>query len=79
ADSISERKIDFKFFMQLQPYNRDGALGLISAGIGNRTVDYYNFVPEKYVEQYGPSGKQTRNSTYVYGAIEGRVPTLRSM
>ncbi|MEG1670994.1 MAG: putative porin [Mucinivorans sp.] len=73
ADSISERKIDFKFFMQLQPYNRDGALGLISAGIGNRTVDYYNFVPEKYVEQYGPSGKQTRNSTYVYGAIEGRV------
>ncbi|MEG0656386.1 MAG: putative porin, partial [Mucinivorans sp.] len=73
ADSISEQMVDVKFFMQLQPYNRDGAVGLISAGIGNKTTEYYTFVPENYVPQYGPNGSQSRNATYVYGAIEGRV------
>lgn len=71
-DYIWEQSVDVKAFMQLQPYNRDGIVGLISAGIGNQWTEYYNFVPDEYLEQYGPSGSQRRSSTYIYGGIEGK-------
>lgn len=71
-DFMSEQMIDVKAFMQLQPYNRDGILGLISAGLGNQSTEYYNFIPENYREQFGQGGREQRNSTYIYGGVEGK-------
>lgn len=72
-DSIRQSMTDVKVFMQLQPYNRDGALGLITAGIGNEHNSYYYYVPEAYQASYGKGGKQSKNSIYVYGGLEGAV------
>lgn len=73
-DSMAQSMADVKLFIQLQPYNRDGVLGLLSAGIGNQTNRfYYNPVPETLREQWGKGGTTTRNSTYVYGSVEGSV------
>ncbi|MEG2755942.1 MAG: putative porin, partial [Mucinivorans sp.] len=72
-DSISQTLADVKFFAQIQPYNRDGVLGLISAGIGSEFATYYNEVPTNYQNQYGQGGRQNRNSTYIYGGVNGKV------
>ncbi len=72
-DSIRQSMMDVKFFMQLQPYNRDGALGLVTAGIGDELNSYYYYVPEAYQGMYGKGGKQSKNSIYVYGKVEGAV------
>lgn len=73
GDSIRQSMTDVKLFMQLQPYNRNGALGLVTAGIGNEHNNYYYYVPEAYREMYGAGGKQSKNSVYVYGKLEGAV------
>lgn len=72
-DSVRQSMMDVKFFMQLQPYNRDGALGLITAGIGDEHNSYYYYVPQEYQAAYGRGGKQSKNSIYVYGGLEGAV------
>lgn len=73
-DYVFQRQFDVKAFMQLQPYNRDGVLGLISAGVGNQSNEYYyQPVPEALVERFGTGGSQMRNTTYLYGGLEGRV------
>lgn len=72
-DSVRQSMMDVKFFMQLQPYNRDGALGLVTAGIGDEHNSYYYYVPQEYQAAYGKGGKQSKNSIYVYGGLEGAV------
>lgn len=72
ADSMAQQKIDFQLFMQLQPYNRDGILGLISAGIGMDFSAYYQRVPLEFRELYSVGGRMNRNTTYVYGGVEGK-------
>lgn len=74
ADSMSQSLLDINVFAQLQPYNRDGALGLVSGGIGTEFASYYyNDVPETYHGSFGRGGKATKNSTYVYGSLEGKI------
>lgn len=72
-DSIAQEVIDVKAFMQLQPYNREGVLGLISGGIGNEfSKYYYQPVTESYQTLYGNGGPQSRNSIYLYGGLDGK-------
>lgn len=72
-DSINQSMLDIKLFAQLQPYNRNGVVGLITGGIGNEYNQYYYWVPVKYRAEYGQGGVSARNSTYVYGGIGGQV------
>lgn len=72
-DSVRQAMTDVKLFMQLQPYNRNGILGLVTAGVGDEFNRYYYNVPEPYRELYGNGGKQGKNSIYVYGGLEGAV------
>lgn len=71
ADSMAQQKVDFNLFMQLQPYDRDGILGLISAGIGMDFSAYYQRVPINYRDMYG-GGRMNRTTTYLYGGVEGK-------
>ncbi|MEG1649040.1 MAG: putative porin [Rikenellaceae bacterium] len=69
-DSLKESKIDTKFFLQLQPYNREGAFGLVDGGIGYTHESYYNFQPSDYIFK---SKNTTRSSVYVYANGGGQV------
>lgn len=73
ADTMSQSLLDINAFVQIQPYNRDGALGLISGGIGTEFAHYYYYVPEQWQNKFGTGGKQNKNSTYVYGGVEGKI------
>ncbi len=59
--------------MQIQPWDRDGAVGVINAGIGNDAHHYYQFRLQDYM---GSNEGVNRNSTYVYGSIEGNVKDI---
>ncbi len=73
-DSMAQGRLDVNAFVQLQPYNRDGALGLISAGVGAEFDSYYGeVVPTQYNEEFGAGGKFSTNSTYIYGDLQGQV------
>ncbi len=70
SDSTYERLLSNKIFVQIQPWDRNGPVGLIDAGIGNDAHRYYQFRMEDYLRE---NKGVTRNSTYVYGSVEGRV------
>ena len=70
SDSTYERLLSNKVFVQIQPWDRNGPIGVIDAGIGNDAHRYYQFRMEDYLRE---NKGVTRNSTYVYGAVEGRV------
>ena len=42
-DSIFESLLSNRLFVQIQPWDRDGAVGVINAGIGNDAHHYYQF------------------------------------
>lgn len=69
-DSLKESKFDTKFFVQLQPYNREGAFGLIDGGIGYTRESYYMFKPDDYIFDHQNDNK---NSVYVYANGGGQV------
>lgn len=72
SDSVAQSRLDIKFFTQLQPYNRDGILGLVTAGIGNSFNTFItDTVPAQYNKAFGQGGRMGRNSTYLYGAAQG--------
>ncbi len=71
-DSISQQVLDTRFFMQLQPYDRNGVVGLISAGIGNEFSGYYLNTPGEYRQMWG-GGRKNENTIFVYGDIDGKI------
>lgn len=69
-DSIFESLLSNRVFVQLQPWNREGAVGVINAGIGNDHHHYYNFRLPDYLQEYKG---ENRNSTYIYGSVKGKL------
>ncbi len=70
-DSIYERKISNRFFVQAQPWDRDGVVGTIDAGIGIDLHTYAQFRPSDYT-----SGKYTQvdeTSYFFYGSVGGKI------
>ena len=68
-DSIRENNLNLRFFTQFQPYDSNGALSLISAGIGLENNNYYYFKPDDYITG---RAKDSKSSMYVYGDLEGK-------
>lgn len=73
TDSISQSLLDANLFAQFQPYDRNGALGLMSAGIGFENAVYYNFIPKNYRQIFGSGGSDSKSSSYIYGGLQGKV------
>jgi hypothetical protein len=69
-DSISETRLSNRAFIQLQPYDRDGVVGLIDAGAGVDVHRYYVLRPEDYLT--GRRKGVTTTDSYVDGAINGK-------
>lgn len=73
-DSLAQTMLDLKAFVQIQPYNRNGVLGLVTAGIGNQSNTYFHdTVPGEYRDRFGAGGQFSKNSTYVYGSLDGSL------
>jgi len=72
-DTISQSLLDVNVFAQYQPYDRNGALGLISAGLGYENAVYKYMVTDSYKPQYGEGGNDGKSSTYLYGGLNGKI------
>ncbi len=70
-DSISETRLSNRAFIQIQPYDRNGIIGLIDGGAGVDIHSYYMFQPREYISGRRDIEKQT--DYYVYGSISGSV------
>lgn len=69
-DSIFESVLSNKLYLQIQPWDRNGAVGVINAGIGHDMHYFSGFAMDDYFS--GIRGVK-KNSTYVYGSLEGSV------
>lgn len=71
-DSVRQAVMDAKLFVQVQPYDRDGILGLITGGMGyERNTYYYAYVPDADIPTHGFGGRSFKNSLYIYGRLDG--------
>lgn len=70
-DSISERLLSNKVFVQIQPWDRNGVVSTIDAGIGVDLHTYSYLRLEDYLS--GNMTKDKRTSWYVYGATGGKI------
>lgn len=68
-DSLFESKLSNKLFVQLQPWNRDGIIGTVDAGVGMDNFQYYNFNLNDYITG---GGNVKRTAYYVYGSVDGK-------
>lgn len=68
-DSIRETNLSLKLFTQLQPFNREGILGLIGGGIGYENNGYYYFKPDSYLIT---NEKEQKKSLFIYGDAAGQ-------
>jgi hypothetical protein len=70
-DSISERLLSNKFYVQVQPWDRDGVISTIDGGVGIDLHTYSYLRLEDYVA--GRVTKDKRTSWYMYGATGGKI------
>ncbi|MBQ2364821.1 MAG: putative porin [Alistipes sp.] len=70
-DSISERLLSNKIFVQVQPWDRNGVVSTIDGGIGLDLHTYSYLRLEDYLS--GKMTKDKRTSWYIYGATGGKI------
>lgn len=70
-DSISERLLSNKLFVQIQPWDRNGVVSTIDAGIGYDIHTYSYLRLEDYLS--GKMTKDKRHSWYLYGSTGGKI------
>jgi len=70
-DSIYERRISNRLFVQAQPWNRDGVVGTLDGGVGFDLYTYSQAALESFVS--GRYHETKKSSFYVYGAVDGKI------
>ena len=70
-DSISERLLSNKIFIQVQPWDRNGIVSTIDGGIGIDMHTYSYLRLKDYVS--GNMTKDKRLEWYIYGATGGKI------
>lgn len=70
-DSISERLLSNKLYVQIQPWDRNGVISTIDGGVGVDLHTYSYLRPEDYV--HGKMTKDKRTSWYLYGGTGGKI------
>ena len=70
-DSISERLLSNKIFVQIQPWDRNGAVSTIDAGIGVDLHTYSYLHLKDYLT--GKMTRDKRTSWYIYGSTGGKI------
>ncbi len=71
-DSLFESRLSNRVFVQLQPWDRAGAVGTIDVGVGVDLLRYFSFSAGNFLTGVENAAvKQTH--TYVYGRADGHV------
>lgn len=70
-DSIYERLISNRLFIQAQPWNRDGVVGTLNGGVGFDLHTYSQLTLDSYVTGKYDEAKET--SFYAYAGIDGKI------
>lgn len=70
-DSIYERRISNRVFVQAQPWDRNGVVGTIDAGIGLDLYTFSQFVPDDFLT--GKYTKVNRTAFFAYGSVGGKI------
>lgn len=70
-DSICERVITNRLYVQAQPWKRDGVLGTLDGGVGFDMHTYSQFALKDYAK--GEYERDKRTSWFVYGSIDGKI------
>ncbi len=70
-DSLYERRISNRFFVQAQPWDRNGVVGTLDAGVGIDMYTYSQFAIDDYLS--GSYQKQKETAYYLYGSVGGKI------
>ena len=70
-DSICERVVSNKVFVEAQPWDREGAIGRLGGGVGLDLHYYSQFNLDSYIGGGNAVNKET--SWYAYGAVSGKI------
>ena len=70
-DSLAERVITNRFFVQAQPWNRDGVVGTIDGGVGIDAHIYSQFALTDYLT--GKYERVKKNAWFAYAGIDGKI------
>ncbi|MCH5334754.1 MAG: putative porin [Alistipes sp.] len=70
-DSLYERVISNRFFVQAQPWDRNGVIGTLDGGVGIDMRTYSQFEPGGYMS--GRMKNVKRTSWYAYGSVSGKI------
>lgn len=70
-DSIYERRISNRLFVQAQPWNRDGVVGTLNGGVGFDLYTYSQFAMQTYLS--GRYQKENKSAFFVYGGVDGKI------
>ena len=70
-DSIRERVVSNKLFVEAQPWDRNGAVGRLGGGVGVDLHYYSHFDWDSYFE--GKQAVDKRTAWYAYGAVSGKI------
>lgn len=70
-DSTYERIITNRFFVEAQPWNRDGVVGTIDGGVGIDIHKYMQTTPDAYVS--GSAESVNKTSWFAYASAAGKI------
>ena len=70
-DSLYERRITNRFFVQAQPWDRNGVVGTLDGGIGLDLHTYSQFELKDYLT--GKYSKVNETSYFFYGSVSGKI------
>ena len=70
-DSLYERVISNRLFVQAQPWSRNGVVGTIDGGVGLDLHTYAQFMPGDYMN--GKLKPERLTSWYAYGSVAGKI------
>ncbi len=70
-DTLSERVVSNRLFVQAQPWGRDGLLGTLNGGVGFDFHTYSQFAKGDYLS--GDLQRDHKTSWFVYGKIDGKL------
>ncbi len=70
-DSIRERVISNRLFVEAQPWDRNGAVGRLGGGVGVDMYAYTQFQLDDYLS--GKYDVDKKTAWYAYGAVSGKV------
>ncbi|MDE7123673.1 MAG: putative porin, partial [Alistipes sp.] len=70
-DSLYERVISNRLFVQAQPWDRNGVVGTIDGGVGLDLHTYSQFIPDDFLT--GRYAKVRKTSYFAYGSVSGKI------